>query len=160
MRENEENEMPSAPKHAGKRGRIPLTEGSRISTVVTMATEETNAVHRWTLAEHFRSTELKTHCSAPFYIQRDTRVKSTCPAAFWWNGWNMSTKQKHHMGQYGADSVAFRFLSFLKLISVCEARSQNLFTFSSYFKTKYSSFKYIIFLNIHCISCFFICSFH
>lgn len=74
--------MPSAPKHAGKRGRIPLTEGSRISTVVTMATEETNAVHRRTLAEHFRSTELKTHCSAPFYIYRDTRAKSTCPAAF------------------------------------------------------------------------------
>lgn len=57
MRENEDDEMLSAPKHAGKRGRIPLTEGSRISTVVTMATEETNAVHRQTLAEHFRSTE-------------------------------------------------------------------------------------------------------
>lgn len=57
MKSNGDDETLSAPKHAGKRGRIPLTEGSRISTIVTMATEETNAVHRQTLAEHFGSTE-------------------------------------------------------------------------------------------------------
>lgn len=55
---------------------------------------------------------------------------------------------------FGGIEIFFFFKSKTNKTVQCVTRSQNLFTFSFYFKTKYSSFKYIIFLNIHCISCF------